>query len=343
MRDVQQIISVGRVIRGAAIALAATFALNAQAAVPGITGLEINFGAQVRGSKSGAGQTDLLPTVKNVVLVAAGKGVDTIFHTAAAITQRGGWDGYRAMNVEGTAAIIDAAAASGARLLHLSSVAVYGSTGRYLSREKTHEDSPLGLLHERSFYARSKRESEQLVMDAHRAGRIWATAVRPDVIYGPRDRQFVPRMARALRLGVMPLIGGGGSTLAIVHAANVADGAVLAAAHPGAGGRAYNLTNDYDVTVREFYRLGAEGLGRTVRLVPVPIWSAKLGLRGFRVFDRLALDGKFAVALEGSLSFMSRDNPFTSDRARRELGWSPPVDPRNGIPEAFRWWAANTK
>jgi ATP-binding protein involved in chromosome partitioning len=28
----------------------------------------------VRGSKAGAGQTDLLPTVKNVVLVAAGKG-----------------------------------------------------------------------------------------------------------------------------------------------------------------------------------------------------------------------------------------------------------------------------
>jgi ATP-binding protein involved in chromosome partitioning len=42
--------------------------------IPGITGLEINFGAQVRGSKAGAGQTDLLPTVKNVVLVAAGKG-----------------------------------------------------------------------------------------------------------------------------------------------------------------------------------------------------------------------------------------------------------------------------
>ena len=47
---------------------------KALAAVPGISGLEISFGAQVRGSKAGAGQTDLLPTVKNVVLVAAGKG-----------------------------------------------------------------------------------------------------------------------------------------------------------------------------------------------------------------------------------------------------------------------------
>ncbi len=40
----------------------------------GVTSVDISFGAQVRGSKSGAGQTDLLPTVKNVVLVAAGKG-----------------------------------------------------------------------------------------------------------------------------------------------------------------------------------------------------------------------------------------------------------------------------
>jgi ATP-binding protein involved in chromosome partitioning len=47
---------------------------KALAEVAGIKGLEISFGAQVRGSKAGAGQTDLLPTVKNVVLVAAGKG-----------------------------------------------------------------------------------------------------------------------------------------------------------------------------------------------------------------------------------------------------------------------------
>ena len=40
----------------------------------GVTNIKITFGAQVRGSKVGAGQTDLLPTVKNVVLVASGKG-----------------------------------------------------------------------------------------------------------------------------------------------------------------------------------------------------------------------------------------------------------------------------
>jgi nucleoside-diphosphate-sugar epimerase len=270
-------------------------------------------------------------------LAAASQGVDVIFHTAAAITVSGGWESYRRTNLDGTAAIIEAAEKSGAKLMHLSSVAVYGASGRY-GAQKTSEDTPPGEIREHSHYARSKRESEQMVLDAHRAGRIWATAVRPDVIYGPRDRQFVPRMARALQMGVMPLLGGGKSTLAVVHSANVAEGAILAATNAAAGGRVYNLANDYDVTVREFFTLAAQGLGRRVTFVPVPIWMARTALRGFRVVDRLMLGGKFAVASEGSLSFMSRDNPFSSDRAKQELGWKPSVRPEVGIPGAFRWW-----
>jgi nucleoside-diphosphate-sugar epimerase len=270
-------------------------------------------------------------------LAKAASGVDVVFHTAAAITQRGGWESYRRLNVDGTAAIIDAVSASGARLLHLSSVAVYGPTFRFDdSGAKTSEDSPLGPLPDRSFYARSKRESELMVMDAHRAGKIWATAVRPCVIYGRRDRQFVPRMANLLKLGFFPSIGGGRTTLSVVHAANVASGAVLAATAAVSGGRAYNLTNDFDVTVRDFFRLAAEGLGRRVRFVPVPVWAASLGFGGFQLVDRLLLGGKFGVAAEGSLSFLSRDNPFTSDRARSELGWAPIVRPEVGVPDAFR-------
>ena len=40
----------------------------------GVSEVALEFGAQVRGSKSGAGTTDLLPSVKNIVLVASGKG-----------------------------------------------------------------------------------------------------------------------------------------------------------------------------------------------------------------------------------------------------------------------------
>ena len=176
------------------------------------------------------------------------------------------------------------------------------------------------------------------MLDAHAAGTIWATAVRPDVIYGPRDRQFVPRVAPLMRFGLAPAIGGGHSTLAIVQAANVADGAVLAATSDAAGGQAYNLANDYDVTVRDFIRLAGVGLGRRVRAVPIPLGATRATVELVLVAIRVVTGGRLAPVSSASIDLLTRDNPFTSDRARRELGWSPAVRPEQGIPEAFRWW-----
>ena len=277
------------------------------------------------------------------------RGCDVIFHTAAAVTpaaQRAHpYDAYRIPNVEGTRNAITAAERSGARLLHLSSVAVYGPKARYESeagrehaRGGVDETTPLRPLPERAFYARSKRESEELVLEAHAAKRIWATAVRPDVIYGPRDRQFVPRIARLLRLRVAPIVGGGHTTLAIVHAAHVADGAVLAATTSSAGGAVYNLANDFDVSVADFLRFAARGFGHTLRLVSVPVWLAQLGLSLTKGMLSIARGGGMSVVTSASLAFLTKNNPFTSDRARRELGWTPSLRPEIGVPEAFRWW-----
>lgn len=266
-------------------------------------------------------------------------GADVIFHAAAAVTPRGGWEAYRGLNVDGTRNAIDAAERSGARLLHVSSVAVYGPRGRYASDgRKTSEDAVLSPLPERAHYARSKRESEALVLEAHAAGRVWASAVRPSVVYGRRDRQFVPRLARMLQRGVMPLIGGGRAIFAVVEATNVAQGSILAATRDVAAGRVYNLANDFDVSVREFFQLAAQGLDRRVRFVPVPRVVAAALLRVAKTATRTLTAGRVTGLSKVSLDFVTRSNPFTSDRARYELGWAPSVHPTKAIPDAFRWW-----
>ena len=272
-------------------------------------------------------------------LVVAARNCDLVVHTAAAVTPSGGWEAFQRPNIEGTRNIISAVERAGARLVHVSSVAVYGGAERYSADgRRTDEDTPLAPLPENAFYARSKRESEALVMSAHKDGRIWATAVRPDVIYGRHDRQFVPRIARMLSHGVAPLVAGGESTLAIVHAANVADGVVRAAQHEAAGGRAYNLANDFDCTVREFFRLGGQGMGVRLRMVPVPFFVARAAVGVVKRVAPLVVGDRFDIATSSSLDFITRDNPFSSDRARRELKWEPTVHPRDGVPDAFRWW-----
>jgi nucleoside-diphosphate-sugar epimerase len=265
----------------------------------------------------------------------AAAGAAAIFHTAAAISPRAGWEAFRSTNIEGTNAVIGAARERGARLLHLSSVAVYGRA-RW-GTERTHEDIPLPPLPEHAYYARSKRESERLVMDAHGRGEIWAAAVRPNWIYGERDRQFIPRALKLFDLPIVPLIEGGHSILSMVHAGNVADAAVRAVCTDLAAGRAYNTTNDYPVSVADFIRLGAEGLGRRVRTVNVPLWAAEGAMNLVKAAVRVTKGHEMSGHASGIVPALSRDNPFSSDRARRELGWDPPYRPEQAIPAAFRW------
>jgi nucleoside-diphosphate-sugar epimerase len=265
----------------------------------------------------------------------AASGVSAIFHTAAAISPKAGWEAFRSTNIDGTNAIIAGARASGARLLHLSSVAVYGRA-RW-GTERTHEDIPLPPLPDHAYYARSKRESEALVLQAHERGEIWASAVRPNWIYGERDRQFIPRALKLFDLPLVPLIEGGHSILSMVHAGNVADAAVRAVCTDAAGGRAYNTTNDYPVSVADFIRLGAQGLERRVRTISVPLWAAEGAMNLVKAAVRVAKGEEMSGHARGIVPALSRDNPFSSDRARRELGWDPPFAPEQSIPAAFRW------
>lgn len=279
-------------------------------------------------------------------LANAASGSSVIFHAAANIIVRGGWDSYRLTNIEGTANAIAAAEKTGARLLQVSSVAVYGSRTRYEAAKRgsrTGEDAALEPLPERAYYARSKRESEAAVLRAHAQGRIWATAVRPVVVYGRRDRQFVPRMAGLMRRVPIPLLRRGRSIMSVVHAENVADGALLAATTDAAGGRAYNLTNDFEVSVRRFFELAGQGLGRRPLFVPLPLPVARGALRAAKTVARMLSGGRFSLVSNSAIDFIAEDNPFTSERARRELGWKPRVHPEDGVPDAFRWWVETHK
>lgn len=269
----------------------------------------------------------------------AATGCDLVVHAAAAIFHAEGWSGYERSNVTGTANAIAAAREAGARLVHVSSVAVYGPGARYRDDGSlTAEDAAMLPIPPWAHYARSKRDSEALVLDAHRRGELWATAVRPSVIYGRRDRQFVPRMARLVERAVIPMVNGGRSTMSVVHAANVADGLVRAATSDAAGGRAWNLADDFPVTVEAFFRLAAEGLGRRLRTVRVPLGLAQAGATVVaRVAPLLGFD-RSVTSARSSLDFISRNNPFTSERARRELGWAPAVRHEEGVPDAFAWW-----
>ncbi|MXV18991.1 NAD-dependent epimerase/dehydratase family protein [Deinococcus xianganensis] len=123
-------------------------------------------------------------------------GVEGVVHAAARSTLWGHAADFHADNVAPSAALAQACARRGVRLVHVSTPSVYNATGR---TEQVREDTPVGPRFD-SLYARSKWQAEQEV----RAALPDATVLRPRGIYGVGDTSIVPRLAAALRAGRLP-------------------------------------------------------------------------------------------------------------------------------------------
>lgn len=265
----------------------------------------------------------------------AARGVQAIVHAAALVVTRDSFDEFTRVNVGGTRLAIEAARRTGARLIHVSSVAVYGRTEVYAAgKDGVTEDYPFQRLPATDFYARTKRAAEQLVQDEVTRGGLSAIAIRPNVIYGERDRLFTRRLVANLKRGLLPQIGPGTNHLSCVYAGNVAS-AILAVIDAPAqrGFRAYNVTRDAPplLAQREFFATFAAATGRRPRFIGVPVGLVRFGITMWSTLLRVLLPGRYAGLGGAAIAFIIGENPYSTDRIRAELGWTPPFDTRTAI------------
>jgi dihydroflavonol-4-reductase len=257
-------------------------------------------------------------------------GGDATVHAAAVVLGGRDWPAFHAANVAPTEALAAIAGRHRSRLVHLSSVAVYGRRQTYAGgRNSVTEDFGLDQpVFPGDHYARSKREAELALWRAVEATGLRAVALRPCVIYGEGDRQFSPRVAAALRLsrGIAPLLGRGDNLLSVVYAGNVA-AAVLAALDRPAVTGPFLVANDGGITLRGFLERFAAGLGVTPRFVPVPAGPAWHAARAVDAVLRLLRPAAPLSTLKTAVQFLANDNPYCSARAERELGWRPLLAP----------------
>jgi nucleoside-diphosphate-sugar epimerase len=262
-------------------------------------------------------------------------GADIVYHCAAKVGEWGPWPGYQEQVIDATANLLDACRVEAVgRLLHVSSITVYGHL-HLRDGELFTEDEPLGQhLWFRDYYIRAKIRAEELV----RAYPGDWTIIRPSWIYGPRDRTTLPRIVKALRAGRVSLIGSGDNFLNLIYVGNVAEGAILAANHPGARGRAYNLGSEGELTQRQFLDALTDhfGLPRTRSEIPFRLafwvgWLSELIGHAIRI-QRPPHITRYVVSLVG------RPTRYSMARARTELGWQPHVSAEEGLRRTLQWY-----
>jgi NADH dehydrogenase len=176
----------------------------------------------------------------------ATRGMDAIAHLAWA-TGVVRESTTRAVNVEGTRRLLDAARANGARrFVFVSSI----SAAR----------ARMGP------YGRTKLAAERLVEES---GLEWVI-LRPSLVYGPGAAGLFARLERSLRGPVFPLVGGGSIALDPIHVEDV--GAVIEQCLLGADkvGKRYDLLGPERLTFRELLERLAAAIGARPRFVAVP-------------------------------------------------------------------------
>lgn len=276
---------------------------------------------------------DLLDPV--LELAAGMRGADAVVHAAAKVFESGRRAEFLRVNVEGTEAVLEAAARVAPRVVHVSSVAVYAGlpADRPLTEDRWTAADPA----RQRPYAASKHLSERAAWRLHEAGRVRLTTVRPAVVYGERDRAATPLMVRLADWPLLPLPGGGRSTLPLVYAGNVARGIVAALDREEAVGRAYNLADDGPITARRLVRLLEAGLRRRTRIMPVP---APLAMGAAQVADGLMrlVPGLRAGDARRAVRSMIRDNPYNCSRAREQLDWTGLSPHEEGVRRTLAWW-----
>ena len=133
--------------------------------------------------------------------------------------------------------------------------------------------------------------------------------------------------------------GPGDNLLNLIYAGDVARGTILAAEHPVAAGRAYNLSSEGEVTQQGFLdmlcdELGTSPVRRRVRF-RLAFWAGFMAEMAYRALRRRRPPylTRYAVAL------IARPTRFSIERAKTELGWRPQVSVGEGFRRALQWYS----
>jgi nucleoside-diphosphate-sugar epimerase len=267
-----------------------------------------------------------------VAVVEACRGVDTVFHVGGIAGLGGRWKDYFETNVLGTRHVIEGCIKHGARrLVYTSSPSVTFDGRDQLGVDESAPYPRRWLCH----YPRSKALAEQEVLAANGRGDLLTCALRPHLIWGPRDRYLVPHLYYMARRGRLRIVGDGTNLIDTIYVENAAEAHLLAAdaLRPGAAaaGKAYFISQGEPVNCWRWLNelLALAKLPPVSRRVsPRAAWLAGACWEAIYWLFRLRGEPPMTRFLAAQLS---TSHYFNIENARKDIGYSPKISLSEGM------------
>lgn len=251
-------------------------------------------------------------------------GTRTLFHLASAHLQATAPDRlFREVNVDAAVAVVRAAAAAGVtRVVHASTVGIYG----HVQDPPAREDAPVSPG---NAYERTKLEGERAMVATAAECGVEIVVLRPAWVYGagcPRTAKLL----RSIRAGRFFYAGRGENLRHPIHVSDTVE-AFIAAGAGGAhlSGQAFNIAGPRYLPLHEMVETCAHVLGVRPPRLMLPrsvVYAAGLAAE---IAGRVA--GREPPFSRRSLVFFENDNAFDTTAARTAFGFTANVDLEEGL------------
>lgn len=264
----------------------------------------------------------------------ATRGADVLFNCAAALSHHRLPDkDYWEVNVKGIENVLKACNKSEMkRVVHISTVGIYGKTGKIALNE---EDSPKPD----DIYSKTKFEGEKLIWREIKRGHLYITIIRPTIGYGHGDtRPGFLNLFKLIKKKLFIPIGDGKNLFHTVYVDNLVDALILAATKKEAINEDFIIGDEPCPTMGQIIHEIARVENTSIPPVYIPNNIAfSLG----KIFDLSEALGLPAPLNSRRVKFMTENRKFSTDKAKKVLGYKPKVSLAEGIDCTYKWYKNN--
>ncbi len=236
---------------------------------------------------------------------------------------------FEDINVQGALNIMkEALKARVPRVVHCSTVAAMG----ICQDVPATEESSCNPHHP---YGRSKLKAERKILKMIAENKLPAVIVRFSMVYGPGDGRDIFKLTRLTKKGLFPKIGNRPKLTPLIHVVDAVKGLLLAAEN-GRIGQVYLLTNPESLPFDNIRKILQQALGIKRFPLYVPEWAAlAVASLSEKIFPAI---GKIPPVSRKNIESTLADRVFSIEKAKRELGFHPQVNPEIGLRETVEWY-----
>lgn len=265
------------------------------------------------------------------IIATAVKGVNYIFHVAAAFREAGiGDEIYTKVHLDSTKLLAEEAIKQSdfRRFIHVSTMGVHG----HISNPPGDEESPYSPG---DLYQDTKLKAELWIRDFAKQKKLPLVVIRPTAIYGPGDKRLL-KIFKMSTWPIFPILGFGKCWYHLIHVDDLTNSFLLAAIHNDAVGNYFLCGDEQAITLVDMVKIAGKVTGKNPFILRIPVtpffWIADLCELICRPL------GVEPPIYRRRVAFYTKDRNFDTSKIRNKLGMQNKYSNESGIQETVKWY-----